>query len=147
MSSKLETDDRPPCMCPWSNFSSRVLSQDHQSSLPSTVLMSAFPRYSTVELGLRNFLVALKLFLNAICSLSLWSKWQIGHEKWFINTNKFLIKPFLIAKLWLHHRSLDTRIYKTNIQLNWMKVRHLWLDSRLDIPHGINVHPLTYLLK
>ena len=42
MSSKLETDDRPPCMCPWSNFSSRVLSQDHHSSLPSPVLMSAF---------------------------------------------------------------------------------------------------------
>ena len=26
------------------------------------------------------------------------SKWQIGQGKWFLNTNKFLIKPFLIAK-------------------------------------------------
>ena len=25
-------------------------------------------------------------------------KWQIGHGKWFLNTNKFLIKPFLISK-------------------------------------------------
>ena len=25
-------------------------------------------------------------------------KWQIGHGKWFHNTNKFLMKPFLIAK-------------------------------------------------
>jgi hypothetical protein len=50
------------------------------------------------NLAIRNFLVALKLFLNAKCSLSLWSKWQIGHGKWFLNTNKFLIKPFLIAK-------------------------------------------------
>ena len=25
-------------------------------------------------------------------------KWQIVHGKWFINTNLFLIKPFLIAK-------------------------------------------------
>jgi hypothetical protein len=50
------------------------------------------------NLAIRNFLVALKLFLNAKCSLSLWSKWQIGHRKWFLNTNKFLIKPFLIAK-------------------------------------------------
>ena len=50
------------------------------------------------NLAIRNFLVALKLFLNAKSSLSLWSKWQIGHRKWFLNTNLFLIKPFLIAK-------------------------------------------------
>ena len=24
--------------------------------------------------------------------------WQMGHRKWFINTNLFLIKQFLIAK-------------------------------------------------
>ena len=24
--------------------------------------------------------------------------WQIGHGKWFLNTNLFLIKPFLITK-------------------------------------------------
>ena len=46
----------------------------------------------------RNFLVTLKLFLNAKCSLFIWSKWQIGHGKWFLNTNKFLIKTFLITK-------------------------------------------------
>ena len=50
------------------------------------------------NLAIRNFLVALKLFPNAKSSLSLWSKWQIGHGKWFLNTNLFLIKPFLIAK-------------------------------------------------
>ena len=50
------------------------------------------------NLAIRNFLVTLKLFLNAKCSLSLWSKWQIGHGKWFLNTNLFLIKKFLIAK-------------------------------------------------
>ena len=26
------------------------------------------------------------------------NEWQIGHRKWFLNTNLFLIKPFLIAK-------------------------------------------------
>ena len=31
------------------------------------------------NLAIMNFLVALKLFLNAKSSLSLWSKWQIGH--------------------------------------------------------------------
>ena len=41
---------------------------------------------------------ALKLFLNAKSSLSLWSKWQIGHGKWLLSTNSFLIKPFLITK-------------------------------------------------
>ena len=50
------------------------------------------------NLAIRNFLVTLKLFLNAKSFLFLWSKWQIGHRKWFLNTNLFLIKPFLIAK-------------------------------------------------
>ena len=38
------------------------------------------------NLVIRNFLVTLKLFLNAKCSLSLWSKWQIGNRKWTLNT-------------------------------------------------------------
>ena len=50
------------------------------------------------NLAIRNFLVALKLFLNAKSSISLWSKWQIGLRKWFLNTNLFLIKQFLNAK-------------------------------------------------
>ena len=32
------------------------------------------------NVAIRNFLVALKLFLNTKSSLSLWSKWQIGHQ-------------------------------------------------------------------
>ena len=58
-------------------------------------------KYKEVQsnLAVRNFLVTLKLFLNAVSSLSLCSKWQIGHRKWFLNTNLFLIKPFLIAKI------------------------------------------------
>jgi hypothetical protein len=50
------------------------------------------------NLVIRNFLVTLTLFLNAKCSLSLWSKLAIGHEKWCLNTNLFLIKPFPITK-------------------------------------------------
>ena len=50
------------------------------------------------NLAIRNCLGTLKLFLNAKCSLFIWSKWQIGHRKWFLNTNKFLNKTFLIAK-------------------------------------------------
>ena len=46
------------------------------------------------NLAIRNFLVTLKLFLNAKSSLSLWSKWQIGHRKWFLNTNLFLNAKF-----------------------------------------------------
>ena len=46
------------------------------------------------NLAIRNFLVALKLFLSAKSSLSLWSKWQIGHRKWFLDTNLFLIAKF-----------------------------------------------------
>ena len=36
-----------------------------------------------LNLAIRNFLFDLKLFLNAKSSLSLWSKWQIGHRKWY----------------------------------------------------------------
>ena len=50
------------------------------------------------NLAIRNFSVTLKLFLNAKCSLSLWSKLAFGRKKWFLNTNLFLIKQFLIAK-------------------------------------------------
>ena len=56
------------------------------------------------NLVIRNFLVTLKLFLNAKCSLSLWSKWQIDHGKWFLNTNLFPIKPFLITKFDCIHK-------------------------------------------
>ena len=60
------------------------------------------PKFATgliqSNLAIRNFLVILKLFFNAKCFLFIWSKWQIGHRKWFLNTNKFLIKTFLITK-------------------------------------------------
>ena len=42
------------------------------------------------NLAIRNFLVKLKLFLNAKSSLSSWSKRQIGHGKWFLNTYQFV---------------------------------------------------------
>ena len=48
---------------------------------------------------IRNFLVTLlRLLLNAKCSWSLWSKLATGHRKWFLNTNLFLIKTFIITK-------------------------------------------------
>ena len=50
------------------------------------------------NLVIRNFLVTLKLFLNAKSSLSLRSILAFGHGKWFLNTNLFLIKTFLITK-------------------------------------------------
>ena len=54
------------------------------------------------NLAMRNFLVDLKLFLNAKSSLSLWSKLAFGHRKRFLNTNLntnlFRIKTFLITK-------------------------------------------------
>ena len=55
------------------------------------------------NLVIRNFLVILKLFLNAKCSLPLWSQWSFGHEKWFLNTNLFLIKTFLSPSLTVIH--------------------------------------------
>ena len=57
------------------------------------------------NLAIRNFLVTLKLFLNTKCSLSIWSKSAFGHSKWFLNTDLFLIKPFLITQVWLYLKS------------------------------------------
>jgi hypothetical protein len=61
------------------------------------------------NLVIRNILVTLKLILNAKCSLSLWSKLSIGHGKWFLNANLFLIKPFLITKFDYRMRAIITR--------------------------------------
>ena len=81
------------------------------------------------NLAIRNFLVALKLFLNANCSLSLWSKWQIGHGKWFLNTNKFLIKPFLIAKFDYH--GLQALILKRkSVHSNFLGACHWCQNNR-----------------
>ena len=72
---------------------------DHQFKLlPELTILFIHESKVQSNLAIRNFLGALKLFLNAKSSLSLWSKWQIGHRKWFLNTNLFLIKQFLIAK-------------------------------------------------
>ena len=56
------------------------------------------PDLNQSNLVIRNFLVTLKLFLNAKSSLSLWCKLAFGHGKWCLNNNLFLIKTFLITK-------------------------------------------------
>ena len=61
-------------------------------------------KYSKTWQYIRNFLVAL-LFLNAKSSLFLWSKWQIGHRKWFYDTNLFLIKPY--CQVWQYYKNLN----------------------------------------
>ena len=78
------------------------------------------------NLAIRNILVALKLFLNAKSSLSLWSKCQIGHRKWSLNTNLSHIKPFLIAKFdcILYLNPLHTIFYSILSQL--MKFYSVW---------------------
>ena len=78
-----------PAICTIVGFIYIFIDQSH-FELVSSLIQS--------NLAIRNFLVALKLFLNAKSFLSLWSKWQIGHGKWFLNTNLFIIKSFLIAK-------------------------------------------------
>ena len=67
-------------------------------------------------MAIRNFLAALKLFLNAKSSLSLWSKWQIGHRKWFLNINLFLIKPFqAFHKNSVFFTVTICKVYKKNV--------------------------------
>ena len=54
--------------------------------------------YIQSNLVIRNFLVTLKLFLSAKCSLSLWSKTANWLQEMVPYTNLFFIKPFLINK-------------------------------------------------
>ena len=75
---------------------------------------------------IRNFLVTLKLFLNANCSLSLRSKWTIGHGIWFLYTNLFLIKTFLITK------------FDCNIKTNKIKFVPKWGKIRFILKLTIN---------
>ena len=54
------------------------------------------------NMAIRNFLVALKLFLNFKSSLSLWSKWQIGHMKWSVIPICSLSNRSLLPSLTVH---------------------------------------------
>ena len=54
-----------------------------------------FPtNYTTVEVDNKGLFGRPKIvpYPYEVC------KWQIGHRKWFLDTNLFLIKPFLITK-------------------------------------------------
>ena len=88
--------------------------------------------YSLVQsnLAIRNFLNALKLFLNAKSSLFLWSKWQIGHGKWFLNTNLFLIKPFLISKFDCMYYALSKYV-NTLFLVGYLKILPLCCDKHV----------------
>ena len=96
----------------------------------SFIFLSNFLRLCEAELliqsnlAIRNFLVTLKLFLNA---KFLWSKWQIGHRKWFLNTNLFLIEWFLITK-YIHHSTHGSTISQISI-LNWWKTLFFLFNS------------------
>ena len=97
------------------------------------------------NLVIRNFLVTLKLFLNAKCSLSLWSKLTIGHRKWFLNTNLFVIKTFHISKfdctsklifnfVQKPYRPLSTGTYSYLLVwtfLSWLKIAQLFEHNPL----------------
>ena len=69
------------------------------------------------SLAVRKFLVAQKVFLNAKFSLSLSSKWQIGHRKWFLNTNKFFLEH------WNSQKSL------CNIQHRFLYLLDEWIEK------------------
>ena len=80
-----------------------------------------------VNLVIRNFLVALKLFLNAKCSLYLWSKLSIGNGKWFLNTN---FKTFLITKF-------DCSCRRKINFIKWPSIIALRSPIYLDLPSSL----------
>ena len=67
---------------------------------PCTTFVAPAIFLYTVKLGDKEIFGHPKLFLNAKCSLSLWSKLTIGHVKWFFNTNLFLISKFDCTSNW-----------------------------------------------
>ena len=98
------------------------------------------------KLVIRNFLVTLKLFLDAKCSLSLWSKLTIGHGKWFLNTNLFLIKTFLITKFDCIFNLATCTLYLTsiypldcNIEQKSTVMEHMDLKLFLEVCNFIQI--------
>ena len=87
-------------------------------------------------------LVTLKLFLNAKCSLSLWSRLAFGHGKWFLNTILFLIKTFLITKF-------DCICMKSPLLMNYRVNHPLFLPiTRLRLwCFSLNIRRMVYLCK
>jgi len=91
--------EAPPCLY-WTISTTNFNYQIYQSFFVTinSALKSQGSKFLTIKstnwyifllysnLAIRNFLVTLKLFLNAKCPLFLCSKWQIGHGKWFLNT-------------------------------------------------------------
>ena len=61
--------------------------------LTTTAAMTQNPMVSTVKLGNKELFDHPK-----IVPYPYEVNWQIGLKKWFLNTNLFLIKPFLITK-------------------------------------------------
>ena len=84
------------------------------------------------NLEIRNFLVTLKLFLNAKCSLPSWSKLTIGDEKWFLNTSLLLIKTSLITKF-------DCTILKKRIFFLSFLYKQ-WVQNSLKVVHHSTNH-------
>ena len=79
------------------------------------------------NLVIRNLLVTLKLFLNAKFSLSLWSKLTIGHGKWFLNTNLFLITKFDCNSL--THNPCLSLMFTTKYYYTTLAVR-IWMSTK-----------------
>ena len=88
------------------------------------------------NLVIRNFLITLKLFLNAKCSLSLCSKLPFGHGKCFLNTNLFRIKTFLIAKFVCTKKLADIREGVSKIMKTCR--RCLWMVPKAKFSLGTN---------
>ena len=69
------------------------------------------------NLAVWNFLVAQKSFLNGKFSLSVWRKRQLGHWKWFLNTNRSLLPSLTVLRycgIWIrwNHVVKSSKIYK-----------------------------------
>ena len=102
-------------------------------------------RIKQSNLAIRNFFVTLNLFLNAKCSLFISSKWQIGHEKWFLNTIKFLIAKFDCTKIpfrieidILFHNSSEIKQYhnsKSVFRKCWYKIKSYRRFWCLQLPN------------
>jgi hypothetical protein len=85
-----------------------------------------------LNLVIRNFLVTLKLFFNAKCSLSLWSKLANWAEEMVLNTILFLITKFdcvlriLVIQSNVIRNGVTEPFPLTNLSVYFIRIRSIW---------------------
>ena len=72
--------------CAWRDFKKKFCGACRYDKWKFKPKISPIFNFDRAHQSWISGILDVKLFLNAKCSLSLWSKWQIGNRKWTLNT-------------------------------------------------------------